>query len=131
MTFKTIKIFGIIKFEFLAETQFLYNCNIFTINIFITVDSVGVFWGRKVFNSDKFSIVSEARNSLVAFAEKQQMKINSYQKLKHGYLIHSLSDRVLRFIFSYFYSTTKHEIIQIKNHNLLCSLDPPNQSRLF
>ena len=32
---------------------------------------------------------------------------------------------------SYFYSTTKHEIIQIKNHNLLCSLDPPNQSRLF
>ena len=95
------------------------------------MDSVGVFWGRKVFNSDKFSIVSEARNSLVAFAEKQQMKINSYQKLKHGYLIHSLSDRVLRFIFSYFYSTTKHEIIQIKNHNFLCSLDPPNQSRLF
>ena len=32
---------------------------------------------------------------------------------------------------SYFYSTTKNEIIQIKNHNLLCSLDPPNQSRLF
>ena len=30
-----------------------------------------------------------------------------------------------------FNSTTKHEIIQIKNHNLLCSLDPPNQSRLF
>ena len=24
---------------------------------------------------------------------------------------------------SYFYSTTKHEIIKIKNHNLLCSLD--------
>jgi len=35
------------------------------------------------------------------------------------------------FIFFIFYSTTKHEIIQIKNHNLLCSLDPPNQSRLF
>ena len=33
--------------------------------------------------------------------------------------------------FFIFYSTTKHEIIQIKNHNLLCSLDPPNQSRLF
>ena len=31
----------------------------------------------------------------------------------------------------YFYSATKHEIIQIKNHNLLCSLDPPNQSRMF
>ena len=25
----------------------------------------------------------------------------------------------------------KHEILQIKNHNLLCSLDPPNQSWLF
>ena len=32
---------------------------------------------------------------------------------------------------SYFYSTTKHEILQISKHNLLCSLDPPNQSRLF
>ena len=29
------------------------------------------------------------------------------------------------------YSTTKHEIIQIKNNNLQCSLDPPNQSTLF
>ena len=28
--------------------------------------------------------------------------------------------------FSYFNSTTNHKIIQIKNHNLLCSLDPPN-----
>ena len=35
------------------------------------------------------------------------------------------------FHISYFYSTTKHEIIQITNHNLLCSLDPPNQSWLF
>ena len=36
------------------------------------------------------------------------------------------------FIFiSYFYSTTKHEILQISNHNLLCSLDPPNQGRLL
>jgi hypothetical protein len=35
------------------------------------------------------------------------------------------------YIHSYFYSTTKHEIIQIKNHNLLSSLDPPNQGRLF
>ena len=30
-----------------------------------------------------------------------------------------------------FYSTTKHEILQISNHNLLCSLDPPNQGWLF
>ena len=29
---------------------------------------------------------------------------------------------------SYIYSTTKHEILQISNHNLLCSLDPSNQS---
>ena len=35
------------------------------------------------------------------------------------------------YIHSYFYSTTKHEIIQIKNHNLLSSLEPPNQSWLF
>ena len=32
---------------------------------------------------------------------------------------------------SYFYSTTKHKILQISNHNLLCSLDPPNQGWLF
>ena len=36
------------------------------------------------------------------------------------------------FIFhSYFYSTTKHEILQISNYNLLCSLDPPNKGWLF
>ena len=34
-------------------------------------------------------------------------------------------------IISYMYSTTKHEILQISNHNLLCSLDPPNQGWLF
>ena len=33
--------------------------------------------------------------------------------------------------YSYIYSTTKHEILQISNHNLLCSLDPPNQGCLF
>ena len=37
----------------------------------------------------------------------------------------------LYFIFYIFYLTTKHEILQISNHNLLCSLDPPNQGRLF
>ena len=30
-----------------------------------------------------------------------------------------------------FYSTTKHEIIQINDLSLLCSMAPPNQSRLF
>ena len=34
-------------------------------------------------------------------------------------------------IHSYIYSTTKHEILQISNHYLLCSLDPPNQGWLF
>ena len=32
---------------------------------------------------------------------------------------------------SYIYSTTKHEILQISNHNLRCSLDPPKQGWLF
>ena len=35
------------------------------------------------------------------------------------------------FIHSYFYSTTKHEILQLSNYNLPCSLDPTNQGRLF
>ena len=35
------------------------------------------------------------------------------------------------FIHSYFCSPTKHEILQISNHNLICSLDPPNQNWLF
>ena len=30
----------------------------------------------------------------------------------------------------YFYSTTNNEIVQIKNQNILSSLDPPNQGRL-
>jgi len=33
--------------------------------------------------------------------------------------------------YSYFSSTTKHEILHISNHNLICSLDPPNQGWLF
>ena len=37
----------------------------------------------------------------------------------------------ISFIHLIFYSTTKHEILQISNHNLLCSLDPPNQDWLF
>ena len=32
---------------------------------------------------------------------------------------------------SYFYLTTKHEILQISNHSVLCSLDPLNQGWLF
>ena len=29
------------------------------------------------------------------------------------------------YLFIHFYSATTHEIIQIKNNNFLCSLDPP------
>ena len=36
-----------------------------------------------------------------------------------------------KLIHSYFYSTRKHEIIQISDHNLPCSFDPPNQGLLF
>ena len=31
----------------------------------------------------------------------------------------------------YFYLTTKHELLRLNNHNLLCCVDPPNQGRLF
>jgi len=48
-----------------------------------------MFLTRKVFNSDNFSSLSynvHASNVQVTFAEKPQMKINSVQKQKHGYL---------------------------------------------
>ena len=35
--------------------------------------------------------------------------------------IHFLTE--VKYFISYFYSTTKHEIIQIKNYNLLCSFE--------
>ena len=56
-----------------------------------------------------------------------KVKVKSNTKVVQQFKI----DQVENYIFSYFYSTTKHEILQISNHNLLCSLDPPNQSRLF
>ena len=52
------------------------------------------------------------------------------QDIKHTPFIYTRYTLSIFFI-SYFYSTTKHEIIQTKNYNLLCSLDPPNQSWLF
>jgi len=39
------------------------------------------------FYSDNFSFFSDARNVQVIFAEKPQMKINSFQKQKHENLI--------------------------------------------
>ena len=48
------------------------------------------------------------------------------------FLIYSESINTLySFIHSYFYSTAKHKKLKIINHNVLCSLDPPNQGRLF
>ena len=43
----------------------------------------------KVSDSDNLFIVSEARNAQVMFEEKQQMKINSFYKLKHGCINHT------------------------------------------
>ena len=74
-----------------------------------------------------------------AMTKNKIVKIYHILKEKNSkiFLIHrgkniSLKSGIQFFhIFSYFYSTTKHEIIQIKNHNLLCSLNPPNQTWLF
>ena len=55
-------------------------------------------------------------------------------KPKNSFILeNSISSRlpILQFYDSYFYSTTNHEILQISNHNLLCSLDPPNQGWFY
>ena len=43
----------------------------------------------KGFNSDNFSFAFEAKFPQVTFVENPPMKIYSYHKLKHGYLIYS------------------------------------------
>ena len=57
-------------------------------------------------------------------------KMRKFKKNTRGYK--NIQKKMLFMVgihISYFYSTTKPEKIQIKkNHNLLCSLDPPNQS---
>ena len=42
------------------------------------------------------SIISKTRNAQVILAEKLQMKIKSFQKQKHGYLIYFLSDKAFK-----------------------------------
>ena len=39
-------------------------------------------------------ILFEARNAQVTFAEKPQMKINSFQKRKHGNIIHTSIEHI-------------------------------------
>ena len=55
-----------------------------------------VFLALKLFNSYKFSIVFEARNVYVNFVEKSELKFISFQKQKHGFLIHTWSDRAVK-----------------------------------
>ena len=46
-------------------------------------------------NSEKFYIVSEARNAYVTFVVTPQLQINSFQNQNQGYPIHTLSDKVV------------------------------------
>ena len=65
--------------------------------------------------------------------EKQRITITVIDA-KRLYLeifsLHKLSKYHKHLIYC-FYSTTKHAILQISNHYLLCSLDPLNLGRLF
>ena len=56
------------------------------------------FLTQKLFSSDDFSIISyEQEKTQVAFTEKPQIKINSLKKQKRGYIIHTWSDKALKF----------------------------------
>ena len=69
-------------------------------------------------------------NSAVQYTELLIKKLLSESDQKSEPLGCASRDQKSNFI-SYFYSTTNHDILKISNHNLLCSLDPPNQSKLF
>ena len=64
---------------------------------------------------------------------KKRKKIYSFILKSKKHWIGRFHAGIIYFIYilSYFYSTTKYEMLQIGNHNLLCSLDPPNQGWLF
>ena len=76
---------------------------------------------RNEFTNIKRATILSVRIKLI-FCQKQLPK----QRLFKGNMIN-----IFIHIHSYIYSTTKHKILQISNHNLLCSLDPPNQGWLF
>ena len=52
--------------------------------VYNNVEDNVVFLARKVFNSNKFFIVSQT-----PLVEKPLMKVVSFQKQKHGYIIHT------------------------------------------
>ena len=58
-------------------------------------------------------------------------QIVNRSELRFSGLTRKFKKNGFQFPISYFYLTTKQDIIQIINPNLLCSLDPPNQSWLF
>ena len=75
-------------------------------------------------NSNTYSSeTAENSKSVVKIGEAGNINKECHMKGRNGMRIHS-------FIHSYFYSPTKH-VIQISNHNLLCSLDPSKQGWLF
>ena len=56
------------------------------------------FLTQKLFSSDDFSIIThEQEKTQVAITEKPQIKINSLHKQKRGYLVHTWSDKALKF----------------------------------
>ena len=57
------------------------------------------FLTQKLFSSDDFSIIThEQEKTQVAFTEKPQIKINSINKQKRGYLVHTWSEKALKFL---------------------------------
>ena len=56
------------------------------------MEDIIVLLARWVFNFDNFFV----GYALVTFEEKPQMKINRFIKLKHGYLIHTWSDKAFK-----------------------------------
>ena len=96
------------------QSEFLYI--LFYLSIYLYISPIYIFINLEFYPSINLTIYL----STVVFVYINTISISIL-----------ISIILLRILFSYFYSTTKHEIIQIKNHNLLCSLDPPNQSWLF
>ena len=68
-----------------------------------------VFLTLKVLDSDNFSIVSEARNVVVTFVEKPQIKMISFQKQKTW--------------ISFYDKTLSSHLLFISRNEYICSLD--------
>ena len=96
---------------FEIKRVFVYNSTIFKLtDLFILYFFIqNVHANKKVFKKKGYKIMYKVSNC----DRKSQLS------------------EILIFIHSYIYSTTKHEILQITNHNLQCRFDPPNQGWLF